>query len=454
MLRISEHFEYYHKDHISIFQKIENWEHYFNLSTLEDKINFENDEEKNCVSISLNRNSEGNQYSCSISSSYYIGLDCFPNLGANIYIEPKINNEEKQVNYVQMLLESLKEPENFEHLDGLISTKFDEDWIEIDNHLQPLLTPFLIAQFLSVVKDLVKKGLKKSYYEKVENLNNRVKGKVLVGQQIKQNILKNRYTKTICKFQEFGFDIELNQFLKFVLSRVSIHLEDYSKNSDIYINVVEIQRYCNGGFHQVSDYTFSKLDLKESNPFFKNYNRAIQLGNQILALNDYNISKNSNKAKTLHPPFWIDMSKLFELFVFGKLRERYSLEGEVQYHKKFNKQEPDFILNTNCGIKAVVDAKYKPRYSNGNPTMEDARQLAGYTRLNSVYRELGIENDDVISAYFIYPGNLNFTEKDQHTQEDFKVKEETEEIPLFESSFRVSSSYKKMYLQEINLLVN
>ena len=75
-------------------------------------------------------------------------------------------------------------------------------------------------------------------------------------------------------------------------------------------------------------------------------------------------------------------------------------------------------------------------------------------RLNSVYKELGIENDDVISAYFIYPGNLNFTEKDQHTQEDFKVKEETEEIPLFESSFRVSSSYKKMYLQEINLLVN
>lgn len=218
MLRISEHFEYYHKDHISIFQKIENWESYFNLSTLEDEINFENDEEKNCVSIVLDKNSEENQYSCSISSSYYIGLDCFPNLGANVYIEPKINNEEKQVNYVQTLLDSLKEPEKFEHLDGLISTKFNDEWIEIDKQLQSLLTPFLIAQFLSVVKDLVKKGLKKSYYEKVENLNNKVKGKVLVGQQIKQNILKNRYTKTICKFQEFGFDIELNQFLKFVLA--------------------------------------------------------------------------------------------------------------------------------------------------------------------------------------------------------------------------------------------
>lgn len=30
--------------------------------------------------------------------------------------------------------------------------------------LKPIVTPFLIAQFLCVVKDLVKKGLKKSYY--------------------------------------------------------------------------------------------------------------------------------------------------------------------------------------------------------------------------------------------------------------------------------------------------
>lgn len=454
MLRISEHFEYYHKDHLSIFQKIESWKDYFELSTLEDQINFENTEDKKCVSIKLSKNSDEDLYSCDISSSYYIGLDRFPNLGVNVYIEPKVNIEDKQVNYIQMLLESLKEPENFEHLDGLISAKFNEAWIEINNHLQPLLTPFLIAQFLSVVKDLVKKGLKKSYYEKVENLNNRIKGKLLVGQQIKQNILKNRFTKTICKFQEFGFDIELNQFLKFVLARVTIHLEDYSQNSDIYKNLVEIQRYCNGGFHQVSSKTFSKLNLKESNPFYKNYNRAIQLGNQILALKDYNISKVSTQEKTLHPPFWIDMSKLFELFVFRKLRDKFSLEGEVQYHKKFNKQEPDFILNSKCGIKAVVDAKYKPRYSSGNPTMEDARQLAGYTRLNSVYRELGILNNEVIPAYFIYPGNLTFTEKVKFDEEDFKLKQEFDEVPLFESSFRVSSSYKKMYLQEINLLVH
>lgn len=74
------------------------------------------------------------------------------------------------------------------------------------------------------------------------------------------------------------------------------------------------------------------------------------------------------------------MSKLFELYVFKKIRERFPYEGEVKYHQKYNRHEPDFILNTNCGLKAIVDAKYKPRYKSGNPSMEDARQLAGYTR--------------------------------------------------------------------------
>ncbi|NHQ72821.1 hypothetical protein HAP39_20365 [Elizabethkingia miricola] len=114
-----------------------------------------------------------------------------------------------------------------------------------------------------------------------------------------------------------------------------------------------------------------------------------------MTLVDHNISESLNKDKSLHPPFWIDMSKLFELYVFKKLGERFPLDGEVKYHQKHNRQEPDFILNTKNGIQAVVDAKYKPRYQTGNPSIDDARQLAGYTRLNSIYKELNIDSDFV-----------------------------------------------------------
>ncbi|WP_407485521.1 5-methylcytosine restriction system specificity protein McrC [Elizabethkingia miricola] len=449
MLKISEHFEFYNSDHLSVFKGITDWESYYHKSVKEEHLFFGENKNKRCASIALSN--ESTSPFCSIKSSYYIGLDRFAYLGLNIYVEPKINNEKHQLNYIEMLLEALKEPENFNHLEGLVITEFNKDWIEIESHSSPLLTPFLIAQFLSVVKNLVRKGLKKSYYEKAENLNNCIKGKILVGKQIKQNNLKNRFTKTICRYQEFGVDTETNQFIKYVLSKISHHLNDYSQDSEIYINLIEILRYCQGGFHRVSNTKFKNHNYHENNPFYKNYNLAIQLGNQILALKDHNISKNSNNKKTLHPSFWIDMSKLFELFVFKKLKEHFPEENEVIYHQKHNRQEPDFIINTKNGIQAVVDAKYKPRYQTGNPSIDDARQLAGYTRLNSIYKELNIDPDVIIPAYFIYPANLSSTKQENNTSEIFENNFNEDAKLLFNEKLRLSSRYNKMYLQEIHL---
>lgn len=353
-----------------------------------------------------------------------------------------------------MLLEALKAPENFNHLDGLIETKLEEEWIEIRNDLKPILTPFLIAQFLSVVKDLVKKGLKKSYYTVQENLNSRVKGKILVGQQIKQNLLKNRLTKTICQYQEFGFDTEANQFLKYVLSIIPNLLSDFNQEKQ-FGQLQEILHYCNGGFYQVNDRRFEKLKYNENNPFYRNYNQAIKLGNQILALQDYNISCNNEHEKTKHPPFWIDMSKLFELYVFKKLKRQFPEEGQVKYHEKRNRQELDFNINT-PNLKAVVDAKYKPRYASGNPSIDDARQLSGYTRLISVYRELGIEDNTIIPAYFIYPANLQEENFDdfENIEMDSLEKISVDSKKIVQSDLRTSSTYREMYLQEVKLPFN
>jgi len=447
MLRISEHVEFYSNDHFSLFEKVVNWRTYFDKSVSADYIPVDTDQ--NYVSISLQRG-EGDNYICRCNSSYYIGLDRFPMLGLNVYVEPKLNTEKHTVNYIGILMESLQEPENFEHLEGLLTTKFNEEWLEIDSALQPLLTPFLIAQFLSLVKEIVKKGLKKSYYTKTENLKSRVKGKVLIGEQIKQNILKNKFTNTVCRYQEFGFDTQVNQFLKFVLNKIQNHLDVYAKDSEWNKNLFELLNYSKGGFQQVSNVSFNQFVLYESNPFYKNYNQAVLIGNQILNMSDYNVSKNSKNCKIKHPPFWIDMSKLFELYVFKKLKQKFPLEGEVKYHEKYNRQEPDFILNTKSGIKTVVDAKYKPRYSRGNPSMKDARQLAGYTRLNSIYKELKLTTDCIIPAYFIYPSELI----DGKTEENNDNWAELNTDSVLDSSVRESSTYNKMYMQEIQLLKN
>ena len=151
------------------------------------------------------------------------------------------------------------------------------------------------------------------------------------------------------------------------------------------------------------------------------------------------------------------MSKLFELYVFKKLKTQFPEEGQVKYHEKRNRQELDFIINT-PNIKAVVDAKYKPRYASGNPSMDDARQLSGYTRLNSVYKELGIGNDNntIIPAYFIYPANLqeeifdDFENIETDSLEEISV----DSKKILQSDLRTSSTYRQMYLQEVKLPFN
>lgn len=450
MLRISEHFEFYNKNQLSTFNKVDNWKVYCGDTAQEDRIDFFGDIDSPCVSVNLQKNLENENHTCDVKSSYYIGLDQFSKLKLNVYVEPKLNNFKSKLDYITMLLQALKAPENFDHLDGLIETKLDEDWIEIDSDLKPILTPFLIAQFLAVVQNLVKKGLKKSYYTVQENLNSKIKGKILVGEQIKHNLLRNRLTKTICHYQEFGFDTEVNQFLKHVLSVIPNLLADF--NQDKQINQLqEVLNYCKGGFYQVNAKVFKKIKHHENNPFYRTYNQAVQLGNQILALQDYNISSDNQQLTTKHPRFWIDMSKLFELYVFQQLKKQFPEDGQVKYHEKRNRQELDFIINT-TNIKAVVDAKYKPRYSNGNPSMEDARQLAGYTRLNSVYRELSIIDDQVIPAYFIYPADLPSIDEQENSSED-----QLDKFPLLSdkailiSDCRKSTTYKKMYLQEVKL---
>lgn len=62
-----------------------------------------------------------------------------------------------------------------------------EPYIEI-NQKQDLITPLLMIRYLQVLKSVVRKGLKKSYYRVEQNLSSKIKGKVLVSKTLKKYI--------------------------------------------------------------------------------------------------------------------------------------------------------------------------------------------------------------------------------------------------------------------------
>lgn len=361
-----------------------------------------------------------------ISNSCFIGVDWIIENKKAIYIEPKLNNEStQQTDYLKMLFSALKNPEVAKHTDDLFEIRWDKTLIEITQQ-QDLLTPLLVIQYLQLVKEIVRKGLKKSYYKVENNLYAKVKGKVMVSQTIKQNLVKNKPLHTYCSYDEFGLNNLENRLLKKALIFIQRYLPNI-KNLQNEKYTTEIFSYINPAFELVSE-EVNLHDIKnaKTNIFYKEYEEATQLAKLILKRFGYNITNTQQKTiKT--PPFWIDMSKLFELYVLGLLKDIYG--SYVLYggkEAKLNYGLPDYLI-TKDNEKCIADAKYKTLYNEkGKYDIDNIRQLSAYARDKKTFSKLGIKENEIIDCLIIYPLNI------QRPNLDFKIDIESyEEVGTF-----------------------
>jgi 5-methylcytosine-specific restriction enzyme subunit McrC len=342
-------------------------------------------------------------------TSYFVGVDWIVENELPIYVNPKLDNNNQEVDYLKMLFDVLKEPTNYNHLEELCEIDFNKPSIPITQN-QDLLTPLLLIQYINILKKIVQKGLKKSYYSVTKNLKAKVKGKILINETIKKNHFKNNIFDSYCQYNEFGINTIENKVLKKALL-FSVEAMQNLKGVDI-SSLNNLINYIKPAFVNVDSVVNIRL-LKNSKPnkLYKEYEQALKFAKIILKRYGYNIS-NTNSLSIKTPPFWIDMSKLFELYVYAKLKERFKEHNEVTYHKKFNYLEPDYIVKTNDGnTKMVVDAKYKPQYKDGTINKEDIRQVSGYARLEKVYNFLNYDTNKVIDCLVVY-SNQDANRKD------------------------------------------
>lgn len=358
---------------------------------------------------------EDGGYDC--QTHYYIGLDWLEIGKKSIYVAPKINHQSDVViDHLSMLFEALEEPENIKHLDGLCEVDFDQPMIKVEQQKNDDLTIFLIAGFLQILKHIVKVGLKKQYYIEKKILKGRVKGKINISESINHSISKQTQLDNVCSYQVFGVNHTENKLLKKACKVAERYLELYSAQiqKQHFSELKHVINYIRPAFRQVNDdVDHNMIKMVKPNPFYKTYEEALKLAQLILKRMAYNSSFQKEQLVAT-PPYWIDMSKLFELYVFKKLREIYPKTGAVKYHMRSNRQELDFVVDTENvfgeKIQLIVDAKYKPRYEINGIGMDDARQLSGYTRLRKIYDLFKIQpvNDHypVLDAMIIYPHQL------------------------------------------------
>ena len=365
-----------------------------------------------------------NEGEVSLQAGYYIGVLWLVKHHKFVYIEPKMNKKQivegspaqeewAEIDYLKMLLSITGlDPKDTQ---DLIKIYWDEPPITIEQQ-KDTLTPFLMVRFLLLLKRIVRKGLKKSYYTVEENLNSRIKGKIQLGKHLKQNVFKNKLTAHVCRYQEFGMDSLENRFFKkvlqFIISFKNTHPNYFAGNDK---SICELITYCSPHFELISEeINIENLKKLTTNTFFKEYEEAIRIGKHILKRFSYNITETTQQKVTI-PPFWIDMPKLFELYVYKKLQEQFGSREEVLYHFIADYTELDFLLNTS-EYKMVIDAKYKPIYEDSR-VIDDIRQVSGYARLEAVYNEFKIEENKLIDCLIIYPSleenkELNFKKLD------------------------------------------
>ncbi len=350
--------------------------------------------------FSLNKTEQGYR----AETSYYIGIDHIGNTGEVIHVQPKLDNEHRKIDYYSVLEQALSGELKPGETKGLFEIKFNQPFIEIDQK-QDYLSPLLFTQFLHLLKSIVNKGLRKSYYRVERNMTAKVKGKILVGATIRSNHVHGRIDRTICSFEEYGLDHFENRLLKKALQFVSANLHSHKAFKSLRKTIA----YCRPSFSKVSEtVNENQVNNFKVNPFFKEYAAALKLAKLILKRYGFKM-ENATSQKVSIPPFWIDMSKIFELYVYQQLKLIDDGKAKVWYEPVVDRLIPDFLIQSEH-FTGVIDAKYKPRYKTNKVDVSDFRQVLGYARMTKVYDKLEIDQESLIDCLIIYSDQANDSE--------------------------------------------
>lgn len=355
----------------------------------------------NNLCFSLNKTEQGYR----AETSYYIGIDHIGATGKVIHVEPKLDTDSNKVDYYKVLQQAFSGDLKPNETKGLFEIKFNEPLIKIDQE-QDYLSPLLFAQFLNLLKSIVNKGLRKSYYRVELNMTAKVKGKILVGATIRKNHVHGRIDRTVCSFEEYGLDHFENRLLKKALQFVSANL--YSHKS--FESLKKTVAYCRPAFSKVNEtVNENQVNNFKVNPFFKEYAQALKLAKLILKRYGFKM-ENATSKKVSTPPFWIDMSKIFELYVYQQLQKIDDGKAKIWYEPVVDRLIPDFLIQSEH-FTGVIDAKYKPRYKESKVSVSDFRQVLGYARMTKVYEQLEIDQKSLIDCLIIYSDQDKFCEE-------------------------------------------
>ena len=360
---------------------------------------------------------------------YYIGASWFIEDKCAFVVKPKV-----EVDYIKLFMTALELNSENEaaYFSNYYYIDFEKPAIKT-NALDYVITPLLILHYISLLRHLVSRGLKKGYVVREENLQSKIRGRILLQRHLTKNVFAKREDRVFCRFQEFTEDIPENRILKKALSFSIRFINQLPSFKSHLQELTPHLSMIGSAFENVSeDVTIAQVAKVNAGKIFRHYESAIKVAKLILRHFDYSIDNASETAQSVRP-FCIDMPRLYEMYVLSLLRKAYGDQIQFQLNGS-HKTQVDYIKKSE-NEKLIIDAKYKPHYSGGNKgILDDIREISGYARDEKILKVLGWkpEEESAKGNYFpkcliIYPDSSTRFKRERDDSED-----ETEESAMIE----------------------
>lgn len=367
-MRILTTYEYSEISYTSIFEDNKTAE---SVKRMQDLESLFNDKYKGTVNFKLN----------GISFKNFVGIIKIEDL--LIEILPKIYNTDSNNK------EFLEKNDIYKNLNYMISksSKIPIKNIDITNYgsnENGTFLDFFMNFFLQELYTNLFKGIYKTYVSREENLRY-IKGRLLVAENIKRNLIPNNI---YCEFDEFTEDNLVNQIFKYTAKLVS-KITNWRKNQILADNIIHT-------LSDVSDiYITSEIfSYITDNRLLGNYSKLLDIAKMFINEQFFDINSD-NQLNTFI--FNIDMNMIYQEYIFEILNEYRSeifennLTIQAQYSKEhliYNSNDkgrfllkPDIAVLDRNNVKIIIDTKYKKldisKYRNG-VSDKDLYQMFGY----------------------------------------------------------------------------
>ena len=328
----------------------------------------------------------------------------------------QVDSKFKEMDYIAMFAECAAHPIIGEKLNCL------HFWTEQDFIPIPQTQDFSILvaiSYLRELNELCRRHLRRHFLREQQNFVGKVKGKVIIKENLRQNMSRCRPDRIFCEYQSVSDDILENRILRAALERASRYIADYhmadnttnNKNKNILQQWI---RSCRAGLQGVSVVPIKRAEFSAARKrgAFAFYAKPLTLAKAVLL--NLGLNPHAEIKTTKTPPFALDSAELFERYAQLKLLNKFSeLRALYERSDTINSSNggdfdigvrPDFYVPSD-DEPWIIDAKYKS--IENKPAREDIYQVVAYSCHHGILKE--IKHNANIQLAIAYP-DLNQTE--------------------------------------------